>query len=395
MPPAAASATTAAIAVLPLERGFVAKGDLIDTATACVCFSLLTVPFLLIVWCLQAWALTHPEVLAYFQPGRLRGAQWGVGLLVLWQALVAALAWQRREVMAAHAPWWAACALAPVLTGWSVLALLYGVQDTPMGMLLVEILVFARAFFSLRDLKAWMALGAVLIVGHELLQAVDLAVYAPLLSQPMFEGQGLSDWWTWWLRIMFNASVLPFAAAVFYLFASLARQRTELESLARTDMLTGLANRREFMARLAQESQRQRRGEQPLSLVMLDVDHFKQINDTHGHPAGDQVLASLGALMRANVRQDVDLAARLGGEEFALLLPETDVEGAQRVARKIVESLRGLPIEHAGGLLPVTISAGVAQVREGEGEQALRRADDSLYLAKRQGRDRVVTAPYP
>lgn len=362
------------------------------TATACVCFSLLTVPFLLIVWCLQAWALTHPDVLGYFQPGRLLAAQWGVGLLVLWQAGVAVLAWQRREVIAAHAPWWAACALAPVLTGWSVLALLYGVQDTPMGMLLVEILVFARAFFPLRDLKAWMALGAVLIVGHELLQALEVAAYAPLLSRPMFDGHGLSDWWTWWLRIMFNASVLPFAAAVFYLFASLARQRTELESLARTDMLTGLANRREFMARLVQESQRQRRGDQPLSLVMLDVDHFKQINDTHGHPAGDRVLASLGALVRANVRQEVDLAARLGGEEFALLLPETDAEGAQRVARKIVEALRALPIEHAGHLLPVTISAGVAQVHQGEGEQALRRADDCLYQAKRQGRDRVVTA---
>lgn len=362
------------------------------TATACVCFSLLTVPFLLIVWCLQAWALTHPDVLGYFQPGRLLAAQWGVGLLVLWQAGVAVLAWQRRELIAAHAPWWAACALAPVLTGWSVLALLYGVQDTPMGMLLVEILVFARAFFPLRDLKAWMALGAVLIVGHELLQALEVAAYAPLLSQPMFDGHGLSDWWTWWLRIMFNASVLPFAAAVFYLFASLARQRTELESLARTDMLTGLANRREFMARLVQESQRQRRGDQPLSLVMLDVDHFKQINDTHGHPAGDRVLASLGALVRANVRQEVDLAARLGGEEFALLLPETDAEGAQRVARKIVEALRALPIEHAGHLLPVTVSAGVAQVHQGEGEQALRRADDCLYQAKRQGRDRVVAA---
>lgn len=362
------------------------------TATACVCFSLLTVPFLLIVWCLQAWALTHPDVLGYFQPGRLLAAQWGVGLLVLWQAGVAVLAWQRREVIAAHAPWWAACALAPVLTGWSVLALLYGVQDTPMGMLLVEILVFARAFFPLRDLKAWMALGAVLIVGHELLQALEVAAYAPLLSRPMFDGHGLSDWWTWWLRIMFNASVLPFAAAVFYLFASLARQRTELESLARTDMLTGLANRREFMARLVQESQRQRRGEQPLSLVMLDVDHFKQINDTHGHPAGDRVLASLGALVRANVRQEVDLAARLGGEEFALLLPETDAEGAQRVARKIVEALRALPIEHAGHLLPVTVSAGVTQVHDGEGEQALRRADDCLYEAKRQGRDRVVAA---
>lgn len=362
------------------------------TAMACVCFSLLTVPILLLLAALQAWALSHPEVLSYYQPQRLLTVQWCVGGLALWQVLVALLAWHRREWLPEHAPRWAAAALGPVLLGWCALSLLYGLQDTPMGMLLIEILVFARAFFPLSTLKPWLAAGALLIVGHELSHGLGLSAYAPLLSGPMFDGRELSDWWTWWLRIMFNASVLPFAAALFYLFNSLARHRAELESLARTDVLTGLANRREFMARLVQESQRQLRAGRPLSVVMLDVDHFKQINDTYGHAAGDQVLSSLGALLRGSVRQDVDLAARLGGEEFALLLPETDLEGAQRVARKVVEALRGLPIVHAGCVLPTTISAGVAQVHDGEGDRALRLADDSLYRAKRQGRDRVVVA---
>ncbi len=365
------------------------------TAMACVCFSLITVPILLLLAGLQGWALTHDEVLLYYRPERLAAVQWGVGLLALWQVLVAGLAWQRREWLPEHAPRWAAAALGPVLIGWCALALLYGLQDTPMGMLLIEILVFARAFFLLRDITPWLAAGAVLIVGHELLHGLGVVSYAPLLSQPMFAGEELSDWWTWWLRIMFNASVLPFAAALFYLFSSLARHRAELETLARTDVLTGLANRREFMARLAQEAQRQQRGERPLAVVMLDVDHFKQVNDTHGHAAGDQVLSSLGRLLQGSVRQEVDLAARLGGEEFALLLPETDIEGAQRVARKIVEALRGTPIHHGSQLLPVTISAGVAPVRDGDGERALRLADDSLYEAKRQGRDRVVMAMEP
>ncbi|MFY9476148.1 MAG: GGDEF domain-containing protein [Aquabacterium sp.] len=365
------------------------------TAMACVCFSLLTVPILLLLAALQGWALTHDEVLQYYRPERLAAVQWGVGLLALWQVLVAGLAWQRREWLPEHAPRWAAAALGPVLIGWCALALLYGLQDTPMGMLLIEILVFARAFFLLRDITPLLAAGAVLIVGHELLHGLGVVSYAPLLSQPMFAGEELSDWWTWWLRIMFNASVLPFAAALFYLFSSLARHRAELEMLARTDVLTGLANRREFMARLAQEAQRQQRGERPLTVVMLDVDHFKQVNDTHGHAAGDQVLSSLGRLLQGSVRQEVDLAARLGGEEFALLLPETDTEGAQRVARKIVEALRGTPIHHGSQLLPVTISAGVAPVRDGDGERALRLADDSLYEAKRQGRDRVVMAMEP
>jgi diguanylate cyclase (GGDEF)-like protein len=365
------------------------------TAMACVCFSLITVPILLLLAGLQGWALTHDEVLLYYRPERLAAVQWGVGLLALWQVLVAGLAWQRREWLPEHAPRWAAAALGPVLIGWCALALLYGLQDTPMGMLLIEILVFARAFFLLRDITPWLAAGAVLIVGHELLHGLGMVSYAPLLSQPMFAGGELSDWWTWWLRIMFNASVLPFAAALFYLFSSLARHRAELETLARTDVLTGLANRREFMARLAQEAQRQQRGERPLAVVMLDVDHFKQVNDTHGHAAGDQVLSSLGRLLQGSVRQEVDLAARLGGEEFALLLPETDIEGAQRVARKIVEALRATPIHHGSQLLPVTISAGVAPVRDGDGERALRLADDSLYEAKRQGRDRVVMAMEP
>lgn len=365
------------------------------TAMACVCFSLLTVPILLLLAGLQGWALTHDEVLLYYRPERLAAVQWGVGLLALWQGLVALLAWQRREWLPEHAPRWAAAALGPVLMGWCALALLYGLQDTPMGMLLIEILVFARAFFLLRDITPWLAAGAVLLVGHELLQGLGVVSYAPLLSQPMFAGGELSDWWTWWLRIMFNASVLPFAAALFYLFSSLARHRAELETLARTDVLTGLANRREFMARLAEEAQRQQRGERPLTVVMLDVDHFKQVNDTHGHAAGDQVLSSLGRLLQGSVRQEVDLAARLGGEEFALLLPETDTEGAQCVARKIVEALRGMPIHHGGQLLPVTISAGVAPVQGGDGERALRLADDSLYEAKRQGRDRVVMATAP
>ena len=365
------------------------------TAMACVCFSLITVPILLLLAGLQGWALTHDEVLLYYRPERLAAVQWGVGLLALWQVLVAGLAWQRREWLPEHAPRWAAAALGPVLIGWCALALLYGLQDTPMGMLLIEILVFARAFFLLRDITPWLAAGAVLIVGHELLHGLGVVTYAPLLSQPMFAGEELSDWWTWWLRTMFNASVLPFAAALFYLFSSLARHRAELETLARTDVLTGLANRREFMARLAQEAQRQQRGERPLAVVMLDVDHFKQVNDTHGHAAGDQVLSSLGRLLQGSVRQEVDLAARLGGEEFALLLPETDIEGAQRVARKIVEALRATPIHHGSQLLPVTISAGVAPVRDGDGERALRLADDSLYEAKRQGRDRVVMAMEP
>jgi diguanylate cyclase (GGDEF)-like protein len=129
----------------------------------------------------------------------------------------------------------------------------------------------------------------------------------------------------------------------------------------------------------------------PLSVVMIDVDHFKRVNDAHGHPAGDAVLERLGTLIRQSLRQDIDLGGRMGGEEFALLLPETDLSGAQTVALKLRDAMREECFEHGGQVFNVTISAGVAEVHGDQGTQALRVADERLYRAKALGRDRVVT----
>jgi diguanylate cyclase (GGDEF)-like protein/PAS domain S-box-containing protein len=174
------------------------------------------------------------------------------------------------------------------------------------------------------------------------------------------------------------------------------RLRQELERLATTDPLTGLANRRAFMVRAGEEIERAARHGRPLSVVMIDVDHFKAINDRHGHEAGDRVLARVADMVRATIRKAADFAARFGGEEFVLLLPETPVGGAWALAERIREAFETTAVDTAGGAVSFTASFGVEQFRPelDDGiETVLRRADDALYRAKASGRNRVYLAP--
>ncbi|HEY6876637.1 MAG TPA: GGDEF domain-containing protein, partial [Polyangiales bacterium] len=156
--------------------------------------------------------------------------------------------------------------------------------------------------------------------------------------------------------------------------------------LARTDHLTGLLNRGAGDEALTREVERARRYGRPLSCLLLDVDHFKKINDGAGHAAGDHVLRLLGALIAGRIRT-ADSAARWGGEEFLLVLPETNSRGACEFA----ESLRALVEATSFELVPrVTVSIGVTELRPDEPrEQALARADKHLYTAKSNGRNRV------
>lgn len=159
------------------------------------------------------------------------------------------------------------------------------------------------------------------------------------------------------------------------------------------DPLTGLGNRGATLTELQSRFDLSRRHDRPISVVMCDLDHFKQVNDRYGHGAGDIVLAGFGERVRQNLRGS-DLAGRIGGEEFVLVLPETDLEGAELLAERLRVSLSDTPHLLPLGPLHVTCSLGVAQ-REAEDRDAgrlLGRADEALYEAKRGGRNRVVVA---
>lgn len=175
----------------------------------------------------------------------------------------------------------------------------------------------------------------------------------------------------------------------------LAEANMQLQRLAELDGLTGIANRRRFDEMLATEWNRALRHQRPLSLLLCDVDHFKLYNDTYGHLAGDQCLQEVAAILDKSTRRPADIAARYGGEEFALILPETDADGAMSVAeacRSTVEA-RAILNQSAPQAGIVTMSIGVASVTPtGSAHQAglIDRADKALYEAKERGRNRSI-----
>lgn len=160
---------------------------------------------------------------------------------------------------------------------------------------------------------------------------------------------------------------------------------------ARTDPLTGMLNRKAFDENLEVHAAVARRYAVPLSLLLLDIDHFKAINDSQGHAAGDQVLRKLADVIRATVRE-ADIVARFGGDELALILPQTDAEGAAVLAQRIRDKFRTTPeIQNPAAPGPAaTVSAGIAALALNEPAASLvERADRALYHAKESGRDRV------
>ena len=176
----------------------------------------------------------------------------------------------------------------------------------------------------------------------------------------------------------------------FRLTRQMERAHTISTRAAQTDELTGLMNRRAFFehAHLLYAQCRQHR--QPLSALMLDMDHFKAINDTYGHQAGDQVLRQVGGVISASFRQ-ADVYGRLGGEEFAVLLPNTTLETAQGIAEQLITAIAGLASEPVQGL---TASLGVATTRNPDQDlhSLMNSADKALYRAKAMGRNQVVVA---
>jgi len=174
---------------------------------------------------------------------------------------------------------------------------------------------------------------------------------------------------------------------------TLKKKNEELEKLSITDSLTGLFNRRQLMEVLEIEGRRNLRHQRPFSVLMLDVDRFKKLNDTYGHLAGDEVLKKLAWILKQETR-DVDHAARYGGEEFLIMLPDTNIDGASEVGERIRARIEREKYAFDGKEMKVTASIGIAccPVEGGAAEALIARADKALYKAKRGGRNRVVKA---
>ncbi|MES2489355.1 MAG: GGDEF domain-containing protein [Pseudomonadota bacterium] len=193
----------------------------------------------------------------------------------------------------------------------------------------------------------------------------------------------------------FGIPMLTIAALVLRYFQLIARQQALLREHATTDPLTGLMNRRRLREVWMLAEAEGRRGSFPLSIVLCDVDRFKSINDTYGHEVGDEVLRSLGQLLRREVRV-TDSVCRWGGEEFLLLLPHSDNDQAMLTSNRICEKIAATPLQIGPHTLNITITMGVATLHgEEKFEAAAHRADTALFAGKNAGRNRVVAAEAP
>jgi diguanylate cyclase (GGDEF)-like protein len=196
--------------------------------------------------------------------------------------------------------------------------------------------------------------------------------------------------------LLFSCTMLYSVHRLTSIFRKGFEMRFKMQALSRIDSLTDLLNRRSFDESLYDAWNQSVRAGQSLGLLLLDVDHFKKFNDSYGHPRGDEALRDVAKVLRRVASRTTDLCARIGGEEFAVVVPVTDLDGAQLVARQIIEELKREAIPHCespGGLLTVSIGLKVGVPKREENIATfIDGADKALYCAKNSGRDRIEVA---
>jgi diguanylate cyclase (GGDEF)-like protein len=354
--------------------------------------SALTLPFSL-GWVGRSMAIVaDPSLTTYADVGHVAALMPFLWAQVVAHALLVAVALGLRQRGATQVPWllhtevqlWCGC------LSYSVYNV--GALTSPLGVVVVVLPVIGYLIFPARVMHFGMVtlgIGTALGIVLPLLHVVP---YAPFLAQAPF-GEGAVD-----PRWALTFGLPAFLGGVFgvSVHARLVQQLRErqaiLERLGTTDALTGLANRNAFFERLDEEVARAQRHALPLTLLMVDADHFKSINDEAGHQEGDRVLRELGTRILGALRTG-DVAARYGGEELAILLPHTSEADGEVVAGRVLAVARTIEVARRSSKASLTVSIGLARLREAEtGDSLVSRADGALYQSKRGGRDRATTA---
>jgi diguanylate cyclase (GGDEF)-like protein len=264
-----------------------------------------------------------------------------------------------------------------------------GSFTTPFSVLLVALPVFGFLLFG-SAMKAGLFTMSFGVAAGMVLPQVGILPYAPFFRTAPFADGHLNPTWIASFGVPSIFAAIVVVAMQVSLLGQLRARQVELERLSGTDVLTGLANRAMLFERLAAEMARARRHKQPVSVAMLDVDHFKRINDTFGHLEGDRVLRKVAERLKSMLRIE-DFAGRYGGEEFTLILPNTGVHQAASLAERLRVGAHAIEVGTSPDALPFSVSIGLAQYDGQETvDQLVARADDALYRAKRSGRDQVA-----
>jgi diguanylate cyclase (GGDEF)-like protein len=363
----------------------------VDKATA---FLVGSVPFVAGYVIRISYLLTHPEEEPYIARSSLAVVM-GILVLTLLAAVVALVVWRSiRRRDPAHpvytrgvlGVWFATIGLTTYFVGPFTSPILAALLGGAMAVLV---------FFEIDVARFAITIGLGIVVMTGVAERLGLIPYGPLFAH-VFGGEFRPTH----AFVLVNAFfVSALFAAVLSLFAVVMRMwrksDAEVHLLAITDPLTSLSNRRNFMERLELELSRSRRYDDRLALVLMDVDHFKDVNDAYGHVTGDRVLVAIARDGLVPALRAVDLAGRFGGEEFAVILPATDLDGAMVVAERLRARVAEIEVDGPGSRR-ITASFGVAAVPEVGADDVvglIRAADEALYRAKAEGRDRVVAAP--
>jgi diguanylate cyclase (GGDEF)-like protein len=358
----------------------------------CVFASGLTLPFVL-AWIIRL-TLVHanPARGPYMEPGNV-----GPMLVFVWiqaaghiAVIAAGLLFQRRERM----PWLVHFAVQFWFVCFALTLYAIGPYTSAFAMLLLIFPLLGFIVFGIRRVAYGLATFAALLVATTVAERLDVIPYAPLfVSATLVDGRPYTSWIVslGWIPLLGSGWIL----VVFAYVVRQWRDREErLKELSDTDYLTNVRNRRSFMESAEIEFYRARRYGKSLAVVMIDVDHFKRVNDDHGHGIGDQILQLVAKILAAEVRRH-DVIARYGGEEFAFLLTETNREQARVMAERCRERIEAAQLVVKRSVVRVTASAGIAAYpREGVSriEQLIDLADGALYRAKESGRNRVSIA---
>ena len=362
-------------------------------ADKCILASSLTIPFVA-VWILRlTMAKRNPTFGPYLDQAFL-----GPMLAFVWfqaaghiSIILSGLALRRRSSRNAWfvhltIQFWFACYFLDIYA--------IGPYTSPFAMLILVFPVLGFLVFTIRQVYTGLATFAVLLVMSTFADRLGLIPYAPLMATPpFFEGRPYTSW-------ILSVGALPMVASalILVIFAHIIVQwrarEQELRELSKTDYLTGVRNRRSFMEHAEREFARAERHGNELAIVMVDVDHFKRVNDTYGHAIGDEVIKLVAKILVDEMRT-YDVVARYGGEEFSILLSETTQEQARIMAERCRQRIErtGLVVNRTS--VKVTASLGIASHSSKNltgVEQLLDLADKALYEAKSGGRNRVAIA---
>lgn len=347
-----------------------------------------SVPFFLLMGVVHRQAAREPFMAAALNVGLVEATQWLLLLACAINVLVGLWLWPHRDA-GAPCPGSTLVVCVNVGAAYTLVAVLSGPYTSPPSIVLIGILLVGVLLFEPAPLRVAALLCTLGLVGHDVGVLAGWWPYAPALRAALFDDPVAAAAWQGWRTLVFVVGGAVLMALGGLLFARLESLHRQLDALSHTDPLTGLANRRRLMEALEAEVARRRRTGQAFCLVLMDADHFKRVNDTWGHLQGDAVLCALGQVLMAGVRSPTDLAARIGGEEFALLLPDTGLEEAEAVCARLRATVARQRFGDPLAPFTLTVSMGGAVCEAGDARQALREADQQLYLAKALGRDRV------